>query len=55
MGVSLSLQDVSKGERSRSISHNLADWIKSFIDPVTDRFKAFEKWTVPVAGAMKRR
>lgn len=51
-GSSLSLKDVSCGDRSLSISHLLAWSIRSFMQPVTERLSAFENWTVALAGAM---
>lgn len=53
--MSLSLNVMSCGERSPSVSQALAWKIRSFIEPVTERLSAFENWNVPLAGAMNYR
>ena len=49
--VSFSLKPRSCGEISSYSNHPVACPIRSFIDPVIERFKAFAKLTVPLAGA----
>ena len=43
IGISFSLKDVSNGDKPLSTSHSFPHLTRSFIDPVTDRFKALEK------------
>lgn len=51
MGISFSLQEVSWGDRSPSVSHTLAQWTRSFIEPVTERFSDLENSIDRVEGA----